>query len=650
VASDINTVLAGSNLVCERYFFPLKYKSPVAVASLGGNDARFTIFGGSLSPLDIQVGDAVDVLSGADSGTTWIVSAVDPAGQYVDATGSAPATPAGLPGVDIEIGPAARALRLRDTVPSLSVTERRLIRLENSGKSSFTAGILGWFPGMEARSRPVAAKDVASNIATSTSLLTAEAVFSPGIVTLRNTTRSSVTDAGRVVLSKYSAEGTIEGGVIVTFTTDAVENVEAGDRFVIRSSATPADVNSEGAVSSFTDTTITVVFALPISAGSVGIEVGPNVAFFFGDVLNITDGPNQGRYVVRENQGVGTDCSFEVLLEAGLPVYKDGNTPVTFSCEFGSERVLFKSRLKQVSSEIAVTGPGAMYFFVATPAGDIGTTPWLRFATFPLGVQVGDIVQLYEDQYNVVSRTFTVTAVEQGTSLIKVTPELESILSLPFDFNVPDPFGRIRVAKVADYASFKDRLNAWLAAAPQQDAYFRDLARFLNPILTNQNPTAAQVNDATNQLKRLLSMLTIAGAEAYGDVFVPPLEPEATLEYALNEYKAPTEESVATLLSTFRQKGADRAIDLLTSGQFSSFFGLSMDGVSYSGTLVDALRGLGREDLPVRKTNRRDAGGQKLIGSIPEDKDFEFSTDDADSPDLPDAPTGADVSTPGENF
>jgi hypothetical protein len=122
-----------------------------------------------------------------------------------------------------------------------------------------------------------------------------------------------------------------------------------------------------------------------------------------------------------------------------------------------------------------------------------------------------------------------------------------------------------------------------------------------------------------------------------------------TLRYALVNYVAPAEEPVDTLLATFRHKGADRAIDLLLEGQFSVFFGLDSDGVSYSGQLLSSLRTMTREDLPVRKFDRGKSA-QTLIGQTQEQKDFEFNSDDADSPNQPDIPIGSGVPGTGASY
>jgi hypothetical protein len=658
VAAEINAALGASALVCEETFYPVRYSAPVVITSLGGNNARFTILAGNLISLGVTIGDEVDINEGANDGTTWVVTGIDLGGQFVDTLGVAPVVPVPLPGAAVEIGPAARALRLRDTDELGSVVQRRTVRIVSTGnEENIAAAILGFYPGAEARSRPVAASAVVDNINSSTAKLTASLVFHAFEYT--GAARSEPTDPTRVVLSKADGTGSITGGTTVTLTIATEtqrELLDAGDALVLRSSSVAADVGSEGIITAVADDTILVTFATPISPGDVIFEVGPGVDFGFGDVVVINDGPNAGRYVVGETQGVRTTASFECALEGVLPNPKDGELPIYFNASLGAEDVTFSSRDTTLASQITIdnagSSTGAEYFLdpFDLPRTTKGNTSWLQFAVFPSGASVGDNVQLYEAQYNLANREIAIVGLESDLRLIELDETVPSTFSLSFDFNVATPFGRIRIAQVANYSELKEGLDAWLARSEQQELYFRDLARFLNPIVTNANPTVSMVNDATNHLKKLLAVLTEEGASLYGSLHVPTVAAADTMEFALASYQAPAVEPVDTLLSTFRQKGADRAIDLLLEGQFSVFFNLDVDGVSYSGALMSGLRDLAREDLPIRKFDRRGAAGEKLISSSPDERDFEFSSDDADSPGQPDAPASPDVASPGENY
>lgn len=655
VAAEINTGLGASSLRCEERFFPLRYSGLVHMNSLGGSNAQFAVIVGNLAQLGVSVGDEVDVLDGLNAGTTWTITAVDPLGQFVNVSGAAPI----IPDTDmIEIGPAARALRLIDTDELGSVVQRRTLSLPvTNGEQDLTVALLGWFPGISVRSRPVPAKDVVDNINASTAQLRAKLVFHPFEYT--GPARSVPSDPTRVVLTKFQGEGLAGGGttcVVNTAYFDLEDTFSTGDRLIIRSSLTPLDVGKEGAIIFVSGGTVTVQFMSAITAGTIGFEVGPDVIFGFGDVLVISDGPNAGRYVVGEDQLVKVDASFELVLEGVLPVPKDGDQPVNFVVEFGAEDVTFASRSTALASEVIVDNAGASlgasYFLEPADIGVPvrGFTNYIQFAEFPDGATVGDLVQLYITYYNVVAEEHVIRGLEPQLRVLRLATVVPSTFNLSFSFDIPNPFGRIRSAQVANYNELKERCDAWLARPQQQDLYFRDLARLLNPIFTNANPTASTVNDASNHLKKLLSVLSLEGSESYGTLLTPAVTTSDTLEFALDSYEAPAVEPVDVLLSTFRQKGADRAIDLLLEGQFTTFFNLDVDGVSYSGTLMVGLRSLARVDLPVRKFNRSDTRGEKLIGSQPDQQDFEFSSEDADSPNAPDIPMAPDAASPGENY
>lgn len=659
VAAEINAALGASGLVCEEAFYPVRYTAPMVVTSLGGNNARFTVLGGGLTGLGIVVGDEVDINEGANDGTTWVVTAVDGAGLFIDALGSAPVVPVPLPGAMVEVGPAARALRFMDTDEATSLSQRRTVQLiATGGVEDLAASVLGFFPGASARSAPVPAVDVAANINSSTSKLSASVEF---FAEDYGVARSEPTDPTRIVFSNGTGTGTITGGTSVSLLVTQEEHHRSavfndGDIIVIRSSTTPGDVGKEGTIIDELGASYFIEFLSPITAGTITFEVGPNIDFGFGGVVVINDGPNAGRYVVGEAQGVRTSASFEVALANTLPVFKDGDLPIYFNAELGVESVVFSSRDTTLASSITIDNAGASqggsYFLnpFDLPFTMGGYTNWLRFDVFPTGASIGDNVQTYITQYNVVTIEHTITGIDSELSVLELASLVPSTFSLSFDSGVPNPFGRIRIAQVANYSEFKERLDAWLVQPEQQTLYFRDLARLLNPIVTNANPTVSMVNDANNHLKKLLSVLSLDGSVAFGTLQTPAVTTADTLEFALDSYEAPAQEPVDTLLGTFRQKGADRAIDLLVEGQFSTFFNLNVDGVSYSGALMSGLRDLAREDLPVRKFDRRDAGGEKLIGASQDETDFEFSTDDADSPGQPDIPMGSDVASPGENY
>lgn len=655
VVTAVNAALVGTSVSMATAFRPQKLDTYLTMTNLGGTSARFDVLAGGLTGLNILAGDELDVVTGPNAGTTWTITSATATSIY--ASGSVAIIPVASPGDEVQVGPSARALVLQDTDAATSLAQRRTIGFPvTGGPSDKAAALLGFVAGLTSRSRPVLATEVAANITASTSLFAASAVDVAVVSALGH---GSLSDPALVVLAKGQLDGSITAGTIVMFrpTLTIPDWVAVGDKLIIRATSAAGDINAEGVVEAVNgmSNSINVTFTTAISAGDITAEFGAAITFGFGSVFTIGDGPNAGRYTARENQGIGTSCSIEALLDRALPVPKTGSTVSSFGITLGHSFVSFSSVTKSTASSISIAngpvGAAGDLFFSPTelPAAAIGSTSYLQFDTFPAGAAVGDLVQLFENQYNIVSREFSILTVEPGSrvlGLVANSPDVgdfASDFSITFNSNVPNPFGAIRISQTANYVDFKADLDAWLLQPELTTQYYRDLARLMNPVLINSNPTSSGVDSAVNQLKKLSAVLTLAGAAAYGSLHTPAVTGPNSLEFALDEYTSPVEPAVDVLITTLRNKGSDRAVDLLLEGQFSVFFGLDIDTVSYSGALTSASRAVAVNDLPIRKTNRSDAGTQQLIGTIPNEPNYEFDTSDADSPDLPDIPASPNV-------
>jgi hypothetical protein len=194
--------------------------------------------------------------------------------------------------------------------------------------------------------------------------------------------------------------------------------------------------------------------------------------------------------------------------------------------------------------------------------------------------------------------------------------------SISFATNIGVPFARLRIGHVSNYSAFSNSLAAWLKEPTQQPSWFTDFNRLINPILVNTNPTASQVADAKNRAAALNNSMN-------------------QLLSILDSYSVDQVPAADTLVKTFRDKGADRAADLLTQGQFTAFFGVDVDTSSYAGTFLSNVRDVARNDMPVRKTGRQDAMGGRLISSAPS-PDFEYDQSDIDKAPVPDPPADFD--------
>jgi hypothetical protein len=647
VAGNINSIISGTDTVAEAVLFPQRIDTLFDVTDEGGGTYRFTLIAGTLEGYGITAGDEADIISGPDSGTTVILDTVNEPGGWFEVTaGLTVAT-----GVRAQVGSVPRALRLRDTNEQDSVDQRRrIVFVPTGGIEDYGAMVLGFGPGFTAQSRPTLAREVADNINESISSFQAERIVPNPLYT--GSAHSSLENPAVVVLSKLQASGAITGGVLVTFPLTSAEAADAGiglgDYAVIRSSLTAGDIGKVLTVASIQPTYVQLVAGTSITAGNVDLEFGPSHPYSYGYSLEITSGPNQGLYYALEDRDL-LNSPLEVRLNRNLPVYKLGNTELEFSVVLGAEGVRFSSADQTVSSEIeldnvpgaAPVGPssGADLFFSSPPESARGYTSYIQLPENPRALAVGDILELYEAQYNIISRSWDITEV-YSDAVITLSDTFESNGTMEFGTGLPVPFARIRVLQTADYDAFKERLDDWMGRTEQQESYFRELDRLLNAILVNKNPTKSQVSTVRNHLRKLSAWLTESGASSYGGYTTPNAQTTDTLEYALNQYVSNPVDSVDDLIRTFNERSADRATDILLECRFTDFFGLDVEEVTYGGKLQKSIRETAREDMPVRKFKRQDVFKvEKVLGSWP-DPDYEYDISDADKDVVPDPPVG----------
>jgi hypothetical protein len=106
----------------------------------------------------------------------------------------------------------------------------------------------------------------------------------------------------------------------------------------------------------------------------------------------------------------------------------------------------------------------------------------------------------------------------------------------------------------------------------------RDFQRVLSPILSR--PTLAQVNDATRAINEVRSRLQ---------------ELLALLQAAVVRTDRTSFGSVAAqIVASLQERGLDRSLDLLQSGQFSAFFGVTSETASATTRFMKAVEEVGR--------------------------------------------------------
>jgi hypothetical protein len=119
--------------------------------------------------------------------------------------------------------------------------------------------------------------------------------------------------------------------------------------------------------------------------------------------------------------------------------------------------------------------------------------------------------------------------------------------------------------------------------------------------------TSAYVAGAFSDLDPLISQL-IRGSRYVGTQIETALTTYRsdleTLRDALDNYVVPREVTIDGIVSTMREQGLNRALDILLKADVVSFFSMGADEVSYSTNLVRKAATAGREVTPVSKYAR----------------------------------------------
>jgi hypothetical protein len=202
----------------------------------------------------------------------------------------------------------------------------------------------------------------------------------------------------------------------------------------------------------------------------------------------------------------------------------------------------------------------------------------------------------------------TVSDVTEDGYQIEVTPEVPNDLAA-HEYQI-DSEGALA------YSVFIDELNSWFSdvLAPSKFADdIQELERVLNPLLVNKNPSAALIGAADNTADALLGVYLALSSllESFMTLVVPRVD---------------------ALLDMLRERGLDRAHDLLLLGEFEEFFGATKDGASYGGNLLEKMRSIAQNDVPQGRGFSSDNVDDRLTSSYEgSDAEFDFSDQDNES-------------------
>lgn len=621
LSASINAQLASASLdtvaVASPFLSPVRFDGLVNVTTVGST-GTFTLQVGQLDGLGVLIGDLIEILSGPNEGLVVVVTSFPGSPitylQGVDGT-LVPAT-----GVRIQVGAAGMKLQINLVSPAAALAGAQTLSVASDNLSAGAALVLGFPTGATFTSRQTRAADLVTDLNSKMTKGTASRVLMP--VTSAALGRSKPGNVSAVVLYRFSGQGDVVASPSTVAVTVAaggllVAGAQVGDILALRTGAHP---DSVWTITMLTDTTLTATGSITTtSATGLSIEIGPALSSPAGRLFQITSGPNVGDYAVTGNLAV----PFDLLLSNSLPVYQAGlNQPIFFSASLSFETIQISSKNTTTASRVTMNGFATAILSSVVPLAGGGTTKWFQLPSTPVDLSTEDFLDIYQSNYQTPSDSFGILTIDTSSNVIQLDHAIDSTISWVFG-DQPPPFARLRSGQVYNYTVLQTQLKTWAALAVNQPSFFIDFNRFLNPLLVNGNPTVVQVNDTTNRLLALATVLDIADATAAN------APTSSTLEAILDSYVVPSVPAVDTLLQSFSEKGSDRAVDLLTQGQFSTFFGLTLDGASYSGDMQQQMRAIAQQDLPVRKVDRNDASSSRQVAEV-QDTDYEYATSDID--------------------
>jgi len=234
------------------------------------------------------------------------------------------------------------------------------------------------------------------------------------------------------------------------------------------------------------------------------------------------------------------------------------------------------------------------------------------------------VLEDYQAAYNAPTDAFPLQSVN-GT-VVGIQPaavSLGRVFSLTPDSLVP--FAVLRSSAYEAFAAMSSELFAWTSLPVNQPPFMRELQRLVNIVLFEGAPSPDQVSAAFQQ------------AEVLADALVNTSSPAGTLAHALQGFVVQPVDQIDALIRSYSEKGAQRAIDILLQGRFSSFFGLDIDGLSYAGALLSQMRTVARTDLVVRKIDRK-ASTTSAVQSSSDSPDYEYDVSNIEQVPLADVP------------
>ena len=328
------------------------------------------------------------------------------------------------------------------------------------------------------------------------------------------------------------------------------------------------------------------------------------------DMLVIRSGLNAGYHRVVSITQVG--LSDRVTVSSDTP-FKVLGTDQDWLLQ--SELVQITSKKTDLTTALVI-GSGNANTVLGFSAGTVvGTTTGFRAVSSGADVDfsrydvvVGDVVRVVDS-----------TPVETVHEVLEVSDDgMQLELDPPLATDLSVQSFRIYSKAAVDYAAFITAIESWgdLKDASNYRSDISELERVMNPLLSNKNPSLAQINDARNEAAALLALLTNASPSGLSEV--------------LKSFVVTKVPRIDAALKMLKERGLDRAFDTLMDGNVEEFFSMDKDDASTGAFMLKSMRSVVQEDLPQSKLEEDADDTAFDYASDETDADFDFSDADTD--------------------
>lgn len=613
VCADINVALTSTNYKAVPFFSPLLFDGGPIEASGNTLTLPFGQFP-HVAPYGLEPGATVNVYFGSSNvgqSRTIVTGPTGPDYNTIEVDGAPLVAATDL---RIQVGVTTR-IRLEPKDRFTAVSLRSTLQIKTPTTLQQRTGMtLGFYGEALARGVPTDVDIVAGFLATNMASFSASAT---SVVQRTCSVRSVPQSPFKVqlflesVTQAYAAVTDIE----LPFTT-----AQPGDQVVLR---TGPDAGKFGTV--YQASPARAIF-YGLTGGEGEFELVP--AVFLGHQITVPSGPNQGTYFLEDTNPV------QQQIRTPFIVTRDAGAAVVAPAQCVRQYLTLSSRNTTLASSIALTD--SIEFF--SPVQLLEARSTTRYLQLPVRVndlEDGDFLEFFANDTAVPTFSTTIHKIEDR--ILSLEDAIDGTTPRVFGAVSP-PYARLRKARSLNYQQLSNRLFLWLDAFDLTQAS-NEMNRTINPLLVNTNPSDSQVGAAEAVLRDIYGRLTITGAQAAG------ADITSALEDILTDYTVQPVAEVDVMLRSFRELGADRAIDVLLEGQFSAFFGFDQEDASYAGAMQKVVREVAINDAPVRKVDRTAALVSQLQSSTDDNEDYETSFDDRDERSVPTPTVGGGFKT-----